>query len=319
MVECLRQTGGTVPPRGGDLRAGEEQRRREIGPGDVGAAKVGPEQVGAGEVGVPQVGTEEQGAAQARTDEVPQAASGEIGVGELEAVRGAHEIGDAGEQRADLTAHRVDVHVEHVLGRCVGQSAHPHIDVVDLRPQRLRPWMPPCLSQVPADLVQRADGLQRGEHPRLVAPVPPGERVVGDVLARTEAVFAGPGTFFRRLEAGLHSFAVGLMAPLSAGNHAQELFDVNMALAADVSEQAKQRFLQLIRKAVTQAAATGEIRLGVDALANLLHAAMHGFKQADGDIPALERRITLFVALLATALGNPPPPARTAQRRRRIA
>lgn len=147
--------------------------------------------------------------------------------------------------------------------------------------------------------------------------------VHADVLARTEAVFAGPGTFFRRLEAGLHSFAVGLMAPLSAGNHAQELFDVNMALAADVSEQAKQRFLQLIRKAVTQAAATGEIRLGahqdVYALADLIHAAMHGFKQADGDIPALERRITLFVALLATALGNPPPPARTAQRRRRIA
>ena len=147
--------------------------------------------------------------------------------------------------------------------------------------------------------------------------------VHADVLARTEAAFADPVPFFRRLEAGLRSFAVGLMAPLSAGNHAQELFDVNTALAADVSEQARQRFLKLIREALTQAAAAGEIRLGngqdVDALADVIHAAMHGFKQTDGDIPALERRIALFVALLAAALGNPPAPAGTARRRRRIA
>ncbi len=130
-------------------------------------------------------------------------------------------------------------------------------------------------------------------------------------MAEVEVALKAQVSVFDRIEAAVTTFQRGLIVPLGASADARELFEINMALAADITLETRQRFLDLISLALREAADKGEINLGaVDTepanLAGIIFAAMSGIKEMRGAEPGLGDDTRLLMRLLRAALSPRP-------------
>lgn len=130
-------------------------------------------------------------------------------------------------------------------------------------------------------------------------------------MTEVEVALKAQVSVFDRIEAAVTTFQRGLIVPLGAGADARELFEINMALAADITLETRQRFLDLISLALREAADKGEINLdAVDTepanLAGIILAAMSGIKEMRGAEPGLGDDTRLLMRLLRAALSPRP-------------
>ncbi|RDL49230.1 putative HTH-type transcriptional regulator YfiR [Ensifer sp. M14] len=126
-------------------------------------------------------------------------------------------------------------------------------------------------------------------------------------MVEVEVALKGQGSVFDRIEAAVTTFQRGLIVPLGASADARELFEINMALAADITLETRQRFLDLLSLALREAADKGDINLDtVDTepadLAGIILAAMSGIKEMRGAEPDLGDNTRLFMRLLRAAV-----------------
>ena len=133
------------------------------------------------------------------------------------------------------------------------------------------------------------------------------ERAHAAVMAQVAAVLAQSGPVIARIETALLAFQQGLMADIAASAHGQELFDANMALAADITLNARATLVASLAGALEQAEAAGDIalrRVDADAaqVAALLVASMDGIKHMQGGGEALRQGIALHMRVLGAAL-----------------
>jgi len=111
-----------------------------------------------------------------------------------------------------------------------------------------------------------------------------------------------------------------LIAPFGGSADADELFAANVALAADITLDARQKLLNLLTQTILAAAQKGEIDLEPlqvppAQLANLIVAARDGIKHAQGGGSSLQDGgsslqdgIKLFMRLLRLAVAAVPLP-----------
>lgn len=122
-----------------------------------------------------------------------------------------------------------------------------------------------------------------------------------------EAALAGNGDVFSRIETAMAVFQRELIAPFAASPDATELFDVNMALAKDITLAARARLVALLAQALSDAETSGAIALAslqarpVD-IAGVIVAAMDGIKHAEGAGPKSAEDMQLFMRLLRAAI-----------------
>jgi AcrR family transcriptional regulator len=133
------------------------------------------------------------------------------------------------------------------------------------------------------------------------------ERAHSEVLRQVETALAAGTDVMKRIEGAVSSFLQGLMQQISASAHGQELFDANMALAGDITRQARTKLVSVLAKTLADADAAGEIDLAsVGAqpmdLAGMIVATVDGIKHAQGGGSAFRDGISLFMRLLGAAL-----------------
>lgn len=98
-----------------------------------------------------------------------------------------------------------------------------------------------------------------------------------------------------------------LIAPFCGSADAKELFDANMALAKDITLDARTKLLSLLSRTLADSATQREIDLDavkahpVD-LARIIVAAMDGIKDAQGASSNLENGTKLLMRLLQAAM-----------------
>lgn len=132
-------------------------------------------------------------------------------------------------------------------------------------------------------------------------------RLHDEVMVQARAAFTQEGPVMARIEHALLAFVLGLLAPIAASEHGQELIDINMAVAADITGEAKQVLLALMTSALADADANGEIdlaaaRTGAAELAETILAAADGLKHAESGLEKLPARLSLLIRLFDTAL-----------------
>ncbi|PDS80596.1 TetR family transcriptional regulator [Rhizobium sp. L43] len=126
-------------------------------------------------------------------------------------------------------------------------------------------------------------------------------------LDEVGAVLAGQGNTFDRMEMAIAVFQRELIAPFGGSSDAEELFAANMALAADITLDARTRLLTMLTQTLNAAAATREIDLeplqaSPVQLANIMMAAMDGIKHAQWNGSSLDDDTKLFMRLLRVAV-----------------
>jgi AcrR family transcriptional regulator len=126
-------------------------------------------------------------------------------------------------------------------------------------------------------------------------------------MRHVEAALAGHGDVFNRIESAIAAFHRGLIAPFAASADAAELFDVNMALAKDITLAARARLVALLAQALEDAQAAGAIALHrLDAkaadVAVVIAAAMDGIKHAPSEAAKPELGMQLFMRVLRAAI-----------------
>lgn len=135
----------------------------------------------------------------------------------------------------------------------------------------------------------------------------------GSVRAHTQTldevatVIGGHGSALDRIAAAVGVFQRMLIAPFGGSADADELFAANMALAADITLDARQKLLGLLTQTILAAAESDEIDLEAlkappAQLANLIVAAMDGIKHAQGSGSSLDDDMKLFMHLLRLAV-----------------
>jgi AcrR family transcriptional regulator len=125
-------------------------------------------------------------------------------------------------------------------------------------------------------------------------------RAHGQVMHAVEHELSRNLEVFERIEAALSAYFAGLLEEISASPHGSELFDVNVELVGDVARQARQRLVQLIATALSEADDSGELKLAnigasSEQLATLIFATIDGLKNAGG--PALPGQSGLALQL----------------------
>lgn len=128
-----------------------------------------------------------------------------------------------------------------------------------------------------------------------------------EVMRQVESALATETDVMQRIEGALGSFLQGLMEQISASAHGQELFDANMALAGDITREARAKLVSLLAMALADANAAGEISLAAVGtqptdLAGMIVATVDGIKHAQGGGSNLRDGISLFMRLLRAAL-----------------
>jgi len=126
-------------------------------------------------------------------------------------------------------------------------------------------------------------------------------------LDEVEAVLAGQGSALDRMELAITVFQRELIAPFGGSADADELFAANMALAADITLDARAKLLSLLTQTLVAAAESDEIDLEPlqappGQLANIIVAAMDGIKHAQGSGSSLGDDTKLFMRLLRVAV-----------------
>ncbi|MBR1188490.1 TetR/AcrR family transcriptional regulator [Bradyrhizobium sp. AUGA SZCCT0240] len=126
-------------------------------------------------------------------------------------------------------------------------------------------------------------------------------------MRQVEAALGGNGDVFSRIESAIAAFHHGLIAPFASSSDAVELFEVNMALAKDITLVARATLVDLLAQALADAEAARVVALDrvnskpVD-IANVVVAAMDGIKHAPGDEAKLQAAMQLFMRLLRAAI-----------------
>lgn len=126
-------------------------------------------------------------------------------------------------------------------------------------------------------------------------------------LDEVAAVLAGQGSALDRMEMAIAVFQRELIAPFGGSADAEELFAANMALAADITLDARTKLLSMLTRTLIAAAENDEIDLELlqappAQLANIIVAATNGIKHAQGDGSSLESDTRLFMRLLRVAV-----------------
>ena len=122
-----------------------------------------------------------------------------------------------------------------------------------------------------------------------------------------EAALSGAGDVFDRMKTAMAVFQRELIAPFAGSADAIELFDVNMALAKDITLAARARLVALLAQALSDAETAGMINLGslqarpAD-VAGVIVAAIDGIKLAEGAGPKFAEDMQLFMRLLRAAI-----------------
>jgi AcrR family transcriptional regulator len=122
-----------------------------------------------------------------------------------------------------------------------------------------------------------------------------------------EAALSGDGDVFGRIETAMAVFQRELIAPFAGSADAIELFDVNMALAKDITLAARDRLVALLAQALGDAEVAGAVTLGslqarpAD-VASVIVAAIDGIKHAEGAGPKFAEDMQLFMRLLRAAI-----------------
>ena len=129
-------------------------------------------------------------------------------------------------------------------------------------------------------------------------------RAHANTMREVEAALAARGDVFSRIESAIAVSQRGLIAPFAGSPDAVELFDVNMALASDITLAARARLVALLAQALADAQTAGAVALdrlnsGPDDVANVIVAAMDGIKHAPGDS---DEGMQLFMRLLRAAI-----------------
>ncbi|KJF68561.1 TetR family transcriptional regulator [Rhizobium nepotum 39/7] len=126
-------------------------------------------------------------------------------------------------------------------------------------------------------------------------------------MDEVEAVLAGHGSAFERMEMAIAVFQRELIVPFGNSTDAEELFAANMALAEDITLEARAKLLNMLTQTLIAATENREIDLDPlqaqpAQLANIIVAAMDGIKHAQRRCPDLEGDTRLFMRLLRVAL-----------------
>lgn len=126
-------------------------------------------------------------------------------------------------------------------------------------------------------------------------------------LKKVAAALQDKGSAFDRMEKAIAAFQGELIAPFGSSADAEELFAANMALAADITRDARARLVEMLAQSLTTAAENKEINLKPlqappAQLANIIVAAMDGIKHAQGDGSNLQADTRLFMRLLREAV-----------------
>ncbi|NKM96896.1 TetR family transcriptional regulator [Rhizobium leguminosarum bv. viciae] len=126
-------------------------------------------------------------------------------------------------------------------------------------------------------------------------------------LDEVGAALAGQGNAFDRMEMATAVFQRELIAPFGGSSDAEELFAANMALAADITLDARTRLLTMLTQTLNAAAEAKEIDLeplqaSPHQLANIMMAAMDGIKHAQWNGSSLDDDTKLFMRLLRVAV-----------------
>lgn len=129
-------------------------------------------------------------------------------------------------------------------------------------------------------------------------------------MQNVEAALATDGDVFSRIELALAAFQRELIAPFAGSADAAELFDINMALAKDITLGARAKLVALLAQALSEAQASGAISLAVlkakpADVANMIVAATEGIKDAQSGGQSLDEGTRLFMRLLREALARP--------------
>lgn len=132
-------------------------------------------------------------------------------------------------------------------------------------------------------------------------------RAHAKTMRSVEAALGGDGDIFSRIELAITVFQRDLILPFAGSADAVELFDINMALAKDITLAARAQLVTLLAHALTNAQATGAITLdGLNAtpadVAAIIVAAMEGIKDAQVAGQNLVEDTRLFLRLMRQAL-----------------
>jgi len=138
------------------------------------------------------------------------------------------------------------------------------------------------------------------------------ERAHAEVLQSVAAVLGEKGDVLDRIEAAILVFLRGLIDDIGASPHAQELFDVNTALAGDITRTTREKLTGLVEQALKNAEAFHElsfVTVGAPPLdlARMIVAIVDGVKHTQGAGAELRSAISLFMRLLRAALHNAGP------------
>ncbi|MGI0525828.1 TetR/AcrR family transcriptional regulator [Rhizobium giardinii] len=126
-------------------------------------------------------------------------------------------------------------------------------------------------------------------------------------LDNVAKVLAGQGSALDRVEMAITVFQRELIAPFGGSADADELFAANMALAADVTLEARTKLLNMLTEALIAGSENKEITLEPlqaqpAQLAHIIFAAMDGIKHAQRGGHKLENDTKVFMRLLRVAL-----------------
>ncbi|WP_332818931.1 TetR/AcrR family transcriptional regulator [Sphingopyxis sp.] len=126
-------------------------------------------------------------------------------------------------------------------------------------------------------------------------------------LDEVASVLAGQGSALDRMEMAIMVFQRELIAPFGGSTDAEELFAANMALAADITLDARTKLLSMLTQTLIAAAEDKEIDLEPlqappTQVANIVVAAMDGIKHVQKDGSSLEDDTKLFMRLLRAAV-----------------
>lgn len=108
-------------------------------------------------------------------------------------------------------------------------------------------------------------------------------RTHSTVMRTVEAELSGQANVLDRIENALVAYFTGLVEQLSTSPHGAELFDASAELVGDVARDARQRLVDRIDEALTQAESRDEIRpleVPSEKLALLLLATIDGLKHS---------------------------------------
>lgn len=129
------------------------------------------------------------------------------------------------------------------------------------------------------------------------------EQTMSDV----ESVLSSKGDVVDRIAAAISTFQEGLIAPFSKSENAKELFEINMQLAADITNAARSRLLHLLSKTLADAEAQGEIdfktlKSSPMEVAAFIAAAMDGIKHSSSTDGSAENALGLLMRILRLVL-----------------